>query len=138
MNYSLTALLFAITGGAFAQLLLKAGLIESADNSAALFVTLSGLSTLSIVFLTVGMVFYGSSMIAWIIALREYELSFAYPLLSLGYIIVYVGAVMWPGMTDSVSWQKSLGIFLIVFGVALSSQKSNPGLRTRHAIAKNL
>ena len=138
MKYSLPALLYAIAGGAFAQLMLKAGLIEAGTDTVGLFVTITELSILPVFFITAGIFLYGSSMIAWIVALREYELCYAYPLLSLGYLIVYAGAVLWPGMNDTVSWQKTAGIVLIVFGVALSSQKSNPVLWVRHAIPKKL
>lgn len=138
MKYSTSALIFAIAGGAFAQLLLKAGLIHAGSGVEELFVSVFELSILSLIFIGFGVGLYGASMIAWIVALKRFELGFAYPLLSLGYLIVYVGAFLWPGMNESASVQKTVGIMLIVFGVALSSQKSNPGLWARHAIPKIL
>ncbi len=67
---------------------------------------------------------YALSVFAWLVALQRFSLSQAYPFLSLGYVLVYVFAVLMPGLNETVSWSKSLGIFLVLTGVALCMRKS--------------
>ncbi len=53
----------------------------------------------------------------WLIVLSREDLSFAYPLLSVGYILVtFISAIFFK---EKVSWQRWLGVFLIFLGVAL-------------------
>ncbi len=66
-----------------------------------------------------GLVCYGLSMLSWMGALARHELSLAYPVLSLSYVLVYAGAVAWPRLGESVSFYKTLGIAVIVLGVVL-------------------
>lgn len=126
MNYSLHALIFAVTGGALGQLLMKAGLqglhTDTFDN----FLQSVAASTTSSLILVCGLSLYVAAVPAWIIALKRFELSYAYPLLSLGYLIVYIGAFYWPGMEESINWQKTFGLSLIVVGVAITAQTSTP------------
>ena len=56
-------------------------------------------------------------MLLWMMALANYELSFAYPMLSTSYILVYLGAVLLPQRNETVSAAKTIGIILIVTGV---------------------
>ena len=69
------------------------------------------------VWVTGGLSAYALSMLMWMIALAKYELSFAYPMLSLSYILVYLGAVFLPELDETVSITKTIGILLIVGGV---------------------
>lgn len=136
IKYSFPALVFAVGGGALGQLFLKAGLIENqltSDNFAAGIFQLSGTSLL---FLASGLFLYAASMVAMIIALKRFELGFAYPLLALGYLIVYVGAFYWPGMNETVSLQKTTGVLLIIFGVTISAQTSSPGMWVHYVLSK--
>ncbi len=124
VKYSIPALIFSVVGGALGQLLMKAGLQEI--NTTSITALLSGLRTEpgSALILLCGLTFYAVAMPAWIIALKRFELSVAYPLISLGYLIVYIGAYYWPGMNESITWQKTIGLSLIVVGVALASRAS--------------
>lgn len=116
----------AILGGALAQLFMKAGLrtVSITDfNAIAYSVTAHPINTL---FIVLGIVLYASSMVVWVYALKQYKLNNAYPLLSLGYVVVYLFASIWPGIQETLSIQKSIGIGLIVFGVWFS-QRSPKG-----------
>lgn len=136
MKYSVPALIFSVVGGATGQLLMKAGLQGIQTDSVQAFI--AGLQSApgSALTLLGGLAFYAAAMPAWIIALKRFELSFAYPLISLGYLIVYVGAFYWPGMEDTITWQKTIGLSLIVVGVALASQTTKPGEWVRYAKTK--
>ena len=102
------ALATAIVAGAIAQLSMKAGLTNMD-------------SLLPDSFLLFGLSCYALAMIAWIKALKKYDLSFAYPLLSLGYVLVYAGAFYWPGLEETITWNKTIGLSLIVLGVTTVS-----------------
>ena len=127
MKYSLPALIFSVAGGAMGQLLMKAGLQGIALSPIQGVLSAAQAAPGSALLLAGGLAFYAASLPAWIIALKRFELSFAYPLISLGYLIVYVGAYYWPGMEESITWQKTIGLSLIVMGVALAAQTTQPG-----------
>ncbi len=61
----------------------------------------------------------GTGTLFWLAALAKYELSMAYPLLSLSYVLVYIGAASWPRLHETVSALKTIGIILILAGVFL-------------------
>jgi undecaprenyl phosphate-alpha-L-ara4N flippase subunit ArnF len=71
----------------------------------------------SIVWVMLGLAAYALSMMTWMMALANYDLSFAYPMLSTSYILVYLGAVLLPQLNETVSLSKTIGILLIVAGV---------------------
>jgi len=68
------------------------------------------------------MICYAASLCVWLAALSKAPVSIAYPMLSLGYVIVAWAAVVWLGETLSVT--KVLGIALICVGVVLVSRSS--------------
>jgi multidrug transporter EmrE-like cation transporter len=70
----------------------------------------------------VGMFCYGASVCVWLAALSKAPVSVAYPMLSIGYIIVAGASVLWLGETMSPG--KMLGIALICAGVVLVSRSS--------------
>jgi multidrug transporter EmrE-like cation transporter len=69
-----------------------------------------------------GMLCYGASVCVWLAALSKAPVSTAYPMLSLGYIVVAVVSVLWLG--ETLSTAKMLGIALICAGVVLVSRSS--------------
>jgi len=69
-----------------------------------------------------GMVCYGASLCVWVAALAKAPVSTAYPMLSLGYVVVAAVSVAWLGETLTAS--KILGIALICTGVVLVSRSS--------------
>jgi len=122
-------ILTAIIGGAVAQLLMKTGLgsitLSDFDSLVQSWTYLPVHTTLIIL----GVVIYILSMVVWVYTLKNHTLSKAYPILSLGYVVVYLLAAFWPGIQEPYTLQKSLGISLIVFGVWYS-QKS-PSLESK-------
>jgi len=69
-----------------------------------------------------GMVCYATSVCVWLAALSKAPVSTAYPMLSLGYIVVAAVSVLLLG--DTLSPAKVLGIALICAGVVLVSRSS--------------
>jgi multidrug transporter EmrE-like cation transporter len=70
----------------------------------------------------VGMLCYGTSVCVWLAALSKAPVSTAYPMLSLGYVVVTAVSVLWLG--ETLSQGKVLGIALICAGVVLVSRSS--------------
>jgi multidrug transporter EmrE-like cation transporter len=69
-----------------------------------------------------GMVCYAASVCVWVAALSKAPVSTAYPMLSLGYVVVAAVSVLWLG--ESMAPAKVLGIALICAGVILVSRSS--------------
>ncbi|MFO1467193.1 MAG: SMR family transporter [Steroidobacteraceae bacterium] len=67
-----------------------------------------------------GMICYALSVCVWIAALTKAPVSTAYPMLSLGYVVVTLAAVAWLG--ESLTLAKAAGIALICAGVVLVSR----------------
>jgi multidrug transporter EmrE-like cation transporter len=124
---SLTTWVLILSGvglNAAAQLLLK-----SATKPLAQFTAFNAdILTSSIVILFkslpfwTGMVCYGASLCVWLAALSKAPVSTAYPMLSLGYVVVAVVSVGWLG--ESMTPAKIAGIVLICLGVVLLTRSS--------------
>jgi len=69
--------------------------------------------------LALGVLSYGLSLLAWLAALARLPLNRAYAALSLSYVFVHLGAAWLPGAAESFTPWKTLGIVLVVAGVAL-------------------
>ena len=69
-----------------------------------------------------GMLCYAASVCVWVAALSKAPVSTAYPMLSLGYVVVAAVSVAWLG--ETLSPAKMLGIALICIGVVLVSRSS--------------
>ncbi len=118
---NLTTFGFIFTGiclNAVAQLLLKAGtnavgaIHLTAQNWFAIGIKLA--TQLPIIG---GLSCYVLSVVVWIIGLSRVDVTIAYPMLSLGYVINALGA--WYFLGEIVATQRILAIGVILVGVAL-------------------
>jgi multidrug transporter EmrE-like cation transporter len=105
---------------AVAQLLLKAGASNSGvisldAGSAVLWRTAVGLAQHP--YILGGLACYVVSVIVWIVALSRVEVSIAYPMLSIGYVVNALLA--WWLFKEDVNAQRWLGIGVIIVGVVL-------------------
>ncbi len=119
MNLSTFGFIFTgICLNAVAQLLLKAGtnavgaIHLTAENWFA-----TGLKLATQLPIIGGLSCYVLSVVVWIIGLSRVDVTIAYPLLSLGYIINAIGA--WYFLGEAVSLQRIVAITVIIIGVAL-------------------
>lgn len=121
---------------AVAQLLLKFG-VAHVPWPVPIHNGIPWLSTLSITHAVLPLVFgiacYGISVLCWIGALGRLPLSVAYPLLSLSYPLVYIGATWLPWFGETLSAQRIAGIVLIMFGISLLVWKSGAKANTTAA-----
>jgi undecaprenyl phosphate-alpha-L-ara4N flippase subunit ArnF len=117
----------SIVLSACAQLLMKASmmLLHGVAYSDLPVLQIIAENKTAFIWLVIGIGCYAVSMLSWMFALIKYELSFAYPLLGLTYVLVYLGAVYWPQIGEQLSWQRTVGIMLILFGVVLVNHKTS-------------
>ncbi|HJV82164.1 EamA family transporter [Noviherbaspirillum sp.] len=112
---------FILTGillNATAQLLLKAGTNAVGEihlTAANWFAT--GVKVATQLPIVGGLACYVLSVVVWIIGLSRVDVTIAYPMLSLGYIVNAIGA--WYFLGEAVSTQRMLAIGIIIIGVAL-------------------
>lgn len=112
---------FVVTGvllNAIAQLLLKAG----TKSVGAIHLTLDnwlpiGLKLALQLPIIGGLTCYVLSVGLWIIALSRVDVSVAYPMLSLGYVVSALGA--WYFFGEAISLQRMAAIAIILVGVAV-------------------
>ena len=113
---------FIITGvllNAAAQLLLKAG--TNALGGAIHLTASNWFGTLVKVGtqlpILAGLACYAVSLVVWIMGLSRTDVTVAYPMLSLGYVIGAIGA--WLFLGEVISPQRMLAIGVIMLGVVL-------------------
>ena len=112
---------FIFTGvclNAIAQLLLKAG----TNAVGAIHLTAenwfsTGLKLATQLPILGGLTCYVLSVVVWIIGLSRVDVTIAYPMLSLGYILNALGA--WYFLGEVISLQRMIAIGVILVGVAL-------------------
>jgi len=68
----------------------------------------------------IGFFLYFVSSLFWMIVLSREQLSFAYPLLAVGYVIVVIASIFL--FKEHVSFIRWLGVFVIILGVILISR----------------
>jgi undecaprenyl phosphate-alpha-L-ara4N flippase subunit ArnF len=84
-----------------------------------------------------GMLCYAVSVFCWMAALGRLPLNFAYPLLSLSYPLVYLGAALFPFFNETLNAQRLGGIALIMLGVILLMVKTdNETVQNKTRISK--
>lgn len=69
--------------------------------------------------LGIGLFAYGLSVLCWMSALGRLQLSVAYPLLSLSYLLVYIGAMLMPALHEVMNGKRLCGILLLLSGAVL-------------------
>ncbi|MBI3529476.1 MAG: 4-amino-4-deoxy-L-arabinose transferase [Betaproteobacteria bacterium] len=119
MNFiSFMLVLAGVLLNAAAQLFLKAGtngigaFAFTADNLVPV-----GIKVASNPFIVSGLGCYAVSVVVWIMALSRVEVSLAYPMLSIGYVVNAVAA--WYLFGEALTAQRMIGIGTIIVGVFL-------------------
>lgn len=111
-------LILSILAGALGQVSLKKGMTDIGGT------TLLGLMGRPMAILTNpwiigGFLLYFGSFALWLVVLSKIELSKAYPMVSLGYLVTFVlGLVVFQ---EQVSVAKVLGLLVVMAGVAILS-----------------
>ena len=114
--FSFALVLLGVLLNAAAQLLLKAGTNSIGQFDFALSNAVPiGLKVAAEPHILGGLLCYAVSVVVWILALSRVEVSVAYPMLSIGYVVNAVAAYFLFG--EAVSVQRLTGIGIIIVGV---------------------
>jgi multidrug transporter EmrE-like cation transporter len=116
-------ILFGVLLNAVAQLLLKAGMnqIGHFEFSMANMVPI-GLKVAATPPIVVGIFAYVISVVVWLLVLSRVQVSYAYPMLSIGYVVNALAAYYFFG--EDLSFMRITGILVIIAGVYLISRTS--------------
>ncbi len=111
---NLFVILLSVSLGAIGQVLLKVGANKLGFLS---FNTILSdiIRIIKIPEIMIGLIFFGTSFLLWIKVLTKAELSYAYPMVSLGYIIVITLSYFL--FDESFTYTKMVGISFIIIGV---------------------
>ena len=117
----LMLILCGVMLNAAAQLLLKAGMsqIGHFEFSLANAVPI-GLKVMVNIPIISGLCLYVMSVVVWLLVLSRVQVSYAYPMLSIGYIVNAIAAYYLFG--EPLTSMRMLGIFIIIAGVYLVAQ----------------
>jgi multidrug transporter EmrE-like cation transporter len=120
---TLLLILVAVLMGVVGQLLLKMGMtevgtLESQGGLAGLIQV--GIRVFSNLKVLGGFAAYGLSSLFWIVVLSKIDLSLAYPMLALNYVLVPL--VAWLFLNEQVPPLRWLGIGVVIVGVVVISR----------------
>lgn len=112
----MVGLLLSILAGALGQVCLKKGML-SIGGTSMIQLLKSPWILVSNAWIVAGFLLYASSFALWLVVLSRVELSKAYPMVSLGYLVTFVLGILL--FREEVSLVKIAGMAIILAGVAL-------------------
>jgi multidrug transporter EmrE-like cation transporter len=116
-------ILLGVLLNAAAQLLLKAGMSQIGHFEFSLVNALPiGMQVLGNPAILTGLFIYSVSVVVWLLVLSRVQVSYAYPMLSIGYIVNALAAYYF--FAEPLTSMRMLGIFIIIAGVYLVAQNS--------------
>jgi multidrug transporter EmrE-like cation transporter len=114
-------ILFGVLLNAGAQLMLKAGMSQIGHFEFTIANALPvGIKIMANPPIITGLVMYVISVGVWLLVLSRVQVSFAYPMLSIGYVVNALAAYYLFG--EPLTSIRMLGIFVIIAGVYLVGQ----------------
>ncbi len=121
MNY--TIIFTSVFLNAIAQVCLKKGMIIIGKfNLLEVDYINLGFNIIKNPFLLLGFLCYGLSIVIWMFALSRVEVSFAYPFLSIGYILVMIFGYYF--FNEIINLWKIFGVSFILAGVLMIAKGS--------------
>ena len=114
-------ILLGVLLNAAAQLLLKAGMGQIGHFEFSMVNAVPiGLKVMANIPIIGGLFLYVVSVVVWLLVLSRVQVSFAYPMLSIGYIVNAVAAYYLFG--EPLTSMRMFGIFIIIAGVYIVAQ----------------
>jgi len=71
-------------------------------------------------FILLSILFTLLSGLSWMIAMSKFDISYAYPFTTLGFVLVFGFSILL--FNEPFSWQKLLGLIFIVVGIIITSK----------------
>ena len=121
----ISPVLISVSLSIIGQLILKRGMSDLGPvslTSRGIFEIVWSIATNP--FVVVGMVIFAASVLCWLIGLSRVQLSYAYPFISLSYVVILAASYFILG--EQLSFLRIAGVAVICLGVLLVSF-SNPG-----------
>jgi multidrug transporter EmrE-like cation transporter len=109
--------LISVVLGVLGQLSLKQGMKNIGNFEVKDFLSNKIFELIAEKFVVIGVVLYVIATLLWLVILSKAELSFAYPMLAIGYILIAIFGKIFFG--ENVTFVRFLGILLISIGVFL-------------------
>ncbi|APM38815.1 SMR family transporter [Clostridium kluyveri] len=113
-------ILISVFLGAMGQVLVKYGAVNLELNFTIKYLLPSIFNILKNMPVMFGIISYGLSFLLWIKVLSKVELSYAYPMVSLGYVITMIFSYF--VFKENISFIRILGVAFIILGVVLVSR----------------
>ena len=114
---ALILILLSVTFGVFGQLSLKKGMSSVGVINVSDLLSSRVVSVLTEKFVILGVFLYFMAAALWVVVLSREEVSFAYPLIGIGYIFTAILARVF--FNESLTFIKILGILFIAVGAYL-------------------
>jgi len=113
--FALSLVMVCVILGAFGQIAMKHGMNDVGKEGISKLTSIKGLFNIfTNKFVFTGCLFYVFGLILWLFALSMLEVSFIYPLISIGYVLTAVLAFVF--LKEQVTTLRWAGIALIVIG----------------------
>ncbi len=117
-SYAAFLVLTGVVLNALAQFLLKMATNKVGVIEVSSALSLSAMSALFLQWpMVLGLLCYGVSLLIWLMALSRVDVTLAYPMLAIGYVINALAAQYF--LQEVVSVQRWVAIGIIILGVAL-------------------
>jgi len=121
MLKNILLILFSVSLAVFGQVFLKKGMLDIGEIPFNLGTPVFLLGKVfSNIKLFVGFFLFALSSVAWLVVLSRVDLSFAYPMVSTGYVLTVL--ISWKYLGESVSPARWLGVVIICLGVVVLSR----------------
>ncbi|MDT7858492.1 MAG: EamA family transporter [Candidatus Aenigmarchaeota archaeon] len=114
---AIALVLISVLLGVSGQLSLKQGMRKVGNFELEYFLTTKVFEILKEKFIIIGIFCYAIATLIWLVVLSKAELSFAYPLLAIGYVLIAIFSKFL--FNENVTFVRFLGIILISIGVFL-------------------
>jgi multidrug transporter EmrE-like cation transporter len=98
------------------QIFLKLG----ATSEKSIFQTDIGLLKMFNITSIFGLFLYAVSALLWMVVLKKVELSYAYPMVSLGYVFVFIASYFLFG--EAINMTRIAGLVVIIIGIIILSR----------------
>lgn len=113
-------ILVSVLLNCLAQILMRKGMLVNGEISEISKMISSIPVMLTNLYLWGAMICYAISILVWMVVLSKVEVSYAYPFLSIGYILSAVIGYFW--LAEQISPVRIAGILVICLGVVLISR----------------
>lgn len=119
MVISIILILLSIVLGVAGELLLKSGITQVGplELGTVQRMVSTGASVITTPAILVGFICYGVAAVFWLLVLSRFDLSYAYPMLALMYVLVPLAARVF--LNESIPRGRWIGIILVIVGVVI-------------------